>query len=89
MSLLRNVTIALQLLDLFPKTIYKDYHTIKPKEAVLSNSWLNIYSSFIDDKGVILTFGLDMSWTLIHFKQHVDLVIHTNIELRLQVFSLI
>ena len=65
--------------DLLP-----DYHTVTPKIVGLSTAWFNKYGYFMDNQNNKQTLGRDMSWSLLHFKQHVQASLHTDIDLRLQ-----
>ena len=63
------------------------YRYITPKAVALSTAWYNKFGYFIDAQNNRQTLGCDMSWSLLHFKQHVQVGLHTDVELILQRYS--
>ena len=61
-----------------------DYRLVIPKKVALSTAWYNKYGYFTDTQNKKHTLGRDMSWSLLHFKQHFPASLHTNIDLLLQ-----
>ena len=64
-----------------------DSYSVTPKIVTLSTAWYNKYGYFTDAKNKKQTLGRDMSWSLIHFKQHVQASLHTDVDLLLQQYS--
>ena len=61
-----------------------DYRAVTPKIVALSTVWYNKYGYFNDNQNNKHTLSRDMSWSLLHFKQHVQASLHTDIDLLLQ-----
>ena len=63
------------------------YCPITPKTVALSTAWYNKFDYFIDTQNNRQTLGRDMSWSLLHFKQHVYASLHTDVGLIVQQYS--
>ena len=57
------------------------YRFVSPKTVALSTAWYNNSSSFDNVHENRKTSGRDISWSLLHFKQHVQASLHTDAEL--------
>ena len=64
-----------------------DYRSVTPKIIALSIAWYNKHGYFTDNQNRKQTLGRDMSWSLLHFKQHAQASLHTAIDLLLQRYS--
>ena len=69
------------------KSLLKNFRSISITDVALSSSWYSKFDSFSDSYGTTQTFGRDMSWSLLYFREHVDPVLHNDVELRLQSFK--
>ena len=84
---LKHVTLKLKNGSTFIKILLKDICTISMKKVIKSSAWYSAFGYFKDSNGVIQIFCRDMSWILLHFIEHVDSVLHNDVELRLQGFK--
>ena len=69
------------------KSLLKNFCSISITDVARSSAWYNKYGSFKNSSGITHTFGRDMSWSLLHFKEHVDAGLHNDVKLRLQGFK--
>lgn len=69
------------------KSLLNNFCNLSIEQVALSSSWYSKFGSFTDSAGDTQSFGRDLSWSLLHFKEHVDPVLHNDIELRLQSFK--
>ena len=69
------------------KSLLNNFCNLSIKQIALSSSSYSAFGCFKDSAGAIQNFGRDLSWSLLHFKEHVDPVLHNDIELRLQSFK--
>ena len=60
-----------------------NYRTISLKTVAHSTAWYNKYGFYMDAQNKRQTLGRDMSWSLLHFKQHVQPSLHTDVEFAL------
>ena len=59
------------------------YHSVSPKVVTLSSAWYDQFVSIVDVSGKRQTLGRDMSLSLLSFIHHIQLCLHTNVELLL------
>ena len=81
------MTLSAQTILLCYQISFENFRSISITEVAKSSAWYSRYGSFKDSFGTTHTFGRDMSWSLLHFKEHVDSVLHNDVELRLQGFK--
>ena len=82
--------VTLKLKDdgsLFVQSLLKNFRNFPPAAILASLAWYGAFGNFKYDKRNEQTFGRDMSWTILHFKQHIDPVLHNDVELRLHTFE--
>ena len=81
---LQRVTLKVKKGILVTKSLLKNFRSISITDVTRSSAWYSKYDSFKDSSETTHTFGRDMSWSLLHFKEHVDSVLHNDVKLRLQ-----
>ena len=64
-----------------------DYRSVTTKIVTMSTAWNNTYGYFTDTQQKKHTLGREMSWSLLHLNQHVQVSLHTDVDLLLQQFS--
>ena len=69
------------------KSLLENFRNLSIEQVALSSSWYSKFGSFTDSLGKPHSLGRDLSWSLLHFKEHVDPVLHNDIESRLQSFN--
>jgi hypothetical protein len=72
-----------------PKTInlLKEFWTVSVEEVALSCSWWNTHGHFKDSEGKVQTFGRDMNWSYLHFKNHVEDILYNEIDKIFQTYE--
>jgi hypothetical protein len=72
-----------------PKTIdlLKEFWTVSAEEVALSCEWWNSHGHFTDSDGDSQTFGRDMNWSYLHFKNHTEEVLYNEIDKQFQTYE--
>jgi hypothetical protein len=72
-----------------PKTIdlLKEFWTVSAEEVALSCAWWNTHGHFTDSDNAPQTFGRDMNWSYLHFKNHTEDVLYNEIDKQFQTYD--
>jgi hypothetical protein len=58
--------------------VLTDFRKLTTKEVALSCSWWNLHGHYKDKDGKKQSYGRDMNWSYLHFKNHVDVVLYND-----------
>jgi hypothetical protein len=58
--------------------VLTDFRRLTTKEVALSFSWWNLHGNYKDKDGKKQSYGRDMNWSYLHFKNHVDNVLYND-----------
>ena len=72
-----------------PKTInlLKEFWTVSAEDVALSCAWWNTHGHFTDSENAPQTFGRDMNWSYLHFKNHTEEVLYNEIDKQFQTYE--
>jgi hypothetical protein len=56
--------------------VLTDFRKLTTKEVALSCAWWNLHGHYKDKDGKKQSYGRDMNWSYLHFKNHVDVVLY-------------
>jgi hypothetical protein len=79
-STLKRVALKLKIDGSVIRTanVLRDFRRLTTKEVALSCSWWNLHGNYKDKDDKKQSYGRDMNWSYLHFKNHVDIVLYNN-----------
>ena len=84
---LKRVTLRLKDGSPLVMSLLKNFSTNSIPDVAKSSTWYNAFGNFEDSNRDDQTFGRDMSWSLLHCKEHIDSVLCNDVEYQLHAFK--
>jgi hypothetical protein len=77
---LKRVTLKLKIDGSGIQTVnvLTDFRRLTTKEVALSCAWWNLHGNYKDKDDKKQSYGRDMNWSYLHFKNHVDVVLYND-----------
>ena len=69
------------------RPLFQSFRNTTIAQVVSSNAWYATFGIYKHKDKEMYTFAQEMTWSQIHFKNHVDPVLHSDIETRMKKYS--